>query len=106
MADSRHVRLEWPRCAQICPGEDRVLPESTRPVTRGAGPARGALSYHTHCCLVPQAGFLSKISVETQEPQNLEGSLCLRSLGSSLGQALPVLRDRNESDSPRKSNVA
>ena len=51
MADSRHVRLEWPSCAQICPGEDRVLPESTRPVTGGAGPARGALTCHNPCCL-------------------------------------------------------
>lgn len=84
----------------LCP--DRVYTTSEQ----GASPARGALTYHTLCCLAAQAGFLSKISVEMQKPQNLEGFLCLRSLGSSLGQALPVLRDRNESDFPRKSNVA
>ena len=84
----------------LCP--DRVYTTSEQ----GTSPARGALTYHTLCCLAAQAGFLSKISVEMQKPQNLAGVLCLRSLGSSLGQALPVLRDRNESDSPRKSNVA
>lgn len=60
MADSRHVRLERPRCAQICPGEDCVLPESTRPVTRVAGPTRGALTCRTPCCLVPQLDFCPK----------------------------------------------
>lgn len=84
----------------LCP--DRVYTTSEQ----GASPARGVLTYHTLCCLAAQARFLSKISVEMQKPQNLEGFLCLRSLGSSLGQALPILRDRNESDSPRKSNVA
>lgn len=89
--------LSWggPRPARVYSPSD----QGSRPHPRGSDLPHPLL-------LGTTAGFLSKISVETQEPQNLEGFLCLRSLVSLLGQALPVLRDRNESDSPRKSNVA